>query len=521
MKKKFNLIIIPILFLYAFMLFYKAETVSITDDARYYMEAAKNYSSYFTEGYKGFRYFDKNFIDRYWMFNNEHPSFAKLLMAGGYLFFHKLLGVNPEFVTFRYGISIMALILLLFIFDFTRRVFSLKAAVFASLFFIFLPRTFFHARVATLDFTVGAASFIFVYSYYRAFTSKFWTVMTGITFGLALATKLNAPFMVVPVVIHYLIIKREDIFKKRSIKALFPRQFISMLIISMPLFFMIWPWMWHDTVNRMSNYISFHTKHYGILMYYLGEIYREPRPPFTAPLVMTLMTVPVMVLFFSAVLPFIYRKKDSSENSPLMLVTLAALFSVFPVIISPVFYSGVKLFQPLFPFLAIMAGLGLALTLEKAEIKKREIKYGFAVLIFIPQIIGFISVSPNHLSYYNEISGGTKGALIHGMERHYYDLFYNDISTYFNEKCSKQRCDVCVMPNGGEYIYPASILKKGKELTNNFRYISNCETADYLILTHEYRWESYPHLLKQLKNEKAVYTKKEEEVPLFTIFKLK
>jgi len=205
--KKIKLLTPVLLALFYFtVLFYEADKVSITDDARFYMEAGEYYSSYFIDGYKDFKYFEKRFIDKYWHINHEHPPFAKLLIASGHIVFYKWLKILPKTVSLRIGISIMAVIMLLFLFDFTKRAFSYRAAIFASIFFIFLPRTFFHARVATLDFTVAATSFIFIYFYYRGLTSKLFAWLTGIAFGVALASKLNAPFMVVPVLMHYFFI---------------------------------------------------------------------------------------------------------------------------------------------------------------------------------------------------------------------------------------------------------------------------------------------------------------------------
>ncbi|HNT27997.1 MAG TPA: glycosyltransferase family 39 protein, partial [bacterium] len=237
------MVLMPILLagFYFFLLLYQAERVAITDDARFYMDAARSYGDYLEAGWNGFKYFDRGFIDRYWQNNHEHPSFAKLLMAGGYLV-HKKFGILRETVAYRVGISALAAVLLLFLFSFVRRAVSFRAAVFAALFFMFLPRTFFHARVATLDFTVGATCFIFVYCYWRGLTSRSWAWMTGVAFGFALASKLNAPFMVLPVLVHYCVVKWGDL-KRWPVRTIFAPQFVSMLLLSLPVFFALWPWL--------------------------------------------------------------------------------------------------------------------------------------------------------------------------------------------------------------------------------------------------------------------------------------
>ncbi|HRZ79266.1 MAG TPA: glycosyltransferase family 39 protein [bacterium] len=505
---------------YLFMLIYQAEKVAITDDARFYMSAAKSYSSYFENCGLSMKCFDQATIDRYWKENNEHPPFAKLLMASGYFVFHKKLKMLDEIRALRIGISLFAVVLLLFIFSLTRRAFSFNAAVFASLFFIFLPRTFFHARVATLDFAVAGTSFIFVYCYWRGFSSKFWAWMTGIAFGIALATKLNAPFMVLPVLIHFIYVKRHEL-GKRPVKTIFAPQFVSMLLFSLPLFFMMWPWLWHLTIKRFGDYVAFHMHHYGILMYYLGKIYSTPRPPWHGPLVMMLLTTPVITLLFASVSPMLYKWKEEKDNfSPMLLVILSAVVSISALMFLPApYYSGVKLFQPFFPFLAVMAGYGLYTVLKNATVLPERYRFAPAVFMFIPVIFSMIDLRHDHLSYYNEMAGGTKGASMYGNEQHYYDLFYRDMTDFFNQECAKKVCKVSFEPNAKEYDPSSGILKRAGYLTNNFRF-SRAGNADYFVLTHEYRWRQYPSILRNSAKLRQVYTMKRQGVPMFTVFKL-
>lgn len=504
---------------YFFMLTWQSERVAVTDDARFYFEAAESYAEYFEKGFDGFRFFEKSFIDRHWRKNNEHPPLAKILMASGYII-HKHSGFMKKHVSFRVGISILASLLLLFIFSFAKHAFSFRAAVFSSLFFIFFPRVFFHARVATLDFAVGAFSFIFVYAYWRGFNSRFWAWMTGPVFGLALASKLNAPFMAAAVLFHYCFLNRDYILKKPW-KIFTVTQFVSMLIFSMPVFFMLWPWMWYDTVQRMINYIAFHLNHYGILMYYLGEIYSEPRPPWHAPLIMTVFTVPVVAFFCVLISPFVYpRRNEKQNNSAFFLMFSAALVSIAVLMFLPApFYSGVKLFQPFFPFFAVIAGTGLYYLLKKTSFISGKLRYSLFILIFISPVLDIIDLRHDHLSYYSEIAGGTKAALKYRMERQYYDLFYYDMTEFFNEKLSKP-ANIHVIPNGKEYYHTSRILKDAGMLTEYYN-PSEFTDADWLVLIHEYRWPKYPELLRAHRHRKPVFISYRQGVPLYSVYRLK
>jgi len=135
-------------------------------------------------------------------------------------------------------------------------------------------------------------------------------------------------------------------------------------------------------------------------------------------------------------------------------------------------------------------------------------------------IISMTDLNHDHLSYYNELAGGTKGAALFKTERHYYDLFYYDLVEFFNDKCEKKRCWVSFEPNGKEYDPSSGILKRGGYLTKNFIY-SEPERADFLVLTHEYRWKDYPFLLRKYKNFEKIQTLEKQGVELLTIFKKK
>ncbi len=502
---------------YLFLLVYQAERVAITDDARFYMDAAQSYANYLERGWNGFKYFDKRFIDTYWHNNHEHPSFAKLLMASGYLV-HKKFGVMRETVSYRVGISVLAAVTLLFLFSFVHRAFSFRAAIFASLFFIFLPRTFFHARVATLDFTVGATCFIFVYCYWRGLSSRFWAWMTGVAFGLALASKLNAPFMVAPVLVHYFFVKRHDLLR-RPVRTVFAPQFVSMLLFSIPLFFALWPWLWHDTIARFKEYVAFHVNHYGISMYYLRDIYSTPRPPWSAPFVMALVTTPLLTMLCAVFGLFFYRwHEEMRGNAPMMLVVLSAFVAIGTVMFLPApFYSGVKLFQPFFPFLAILAGVGLWQVLDRATILPMRLRYALFFLVYLPAIVAMIDLRHDHLSYYSELIGGTKGAAKYGFETHYYDLFYYDLVQFFNREL-KNYTAVAFDPNGKEYPFTSNYLKRAKLLTPKFAYTDD-KDASYYVITHEYRWREYPDLLRKHKWRRPVYILRRQGIPLVTVYR--
>ncbi|HNT29109.1 MAG TPA: hypothetical protein PKH10_13145, partial [bacterium] len=278
-------------------------------------------------------------------------------------------------------------------------------------------------------------------------------------------------------------------------------------------------WLWHDIVARFKEYVLFHVNHYGISMYYLGEVYSTPRPPWSAPFVMMLVTTPLLTVLCAVLGFLLYRWSDDRDRRrPMLLVSLSAFVAIGTVMFLPApFYSGVKLFQPFFPFLAVAAGVGLWRVLDRATILPERWRFAPFGVVFIPVILSMVDLRHDHLSYYSELIGGTKGAAQYKFETHYYDLFYYDLAEYFNREL-KTFSPVAFDPNGKEYPFTSGYLKRAKLLTPKFYYSDNKDAAAYYVLTHEYRWREYPDLLRKVKWRTPVYVLERQGVPLLTVY---
>ena len=185
--------------------------------------------------------------ERYWSYNFEHPGLTKLLFAASHLVFTTWLGVLPDALAWRLPAFAFAGLLSywLCLLGLSR---SRAAGVLAPLLFWCAERTFFHGHLACFDIPICAM---------WAGVGLAWLRGTGPrlagTYGLALAVKHNAWFLPPVLLVHALLLPREQ--RSAALRKL-PWLLLSPLVL-----FAAWPLLWHDPLRHLRDWIAFHTQH--------------------------------------------------------------------------------------------------------------------------------------------------------------------------------------------------------------------------------------------------------------------
>ena len=553
--------------------------IGLTDDVDFYARASLRYSEWFGRAANDLAHFKtdafrSNVSDQYWGDNREHPPFAKLVMGFTHSIFHNLLGVAGTIDGLRLGTILLSTLLALMLFLLAYEEIGVAASVFAPLALLTMPRFFFHSHAETLDVPVAATFFLSFFAFWKAQRSWRWALFAGVAFGFALSTKLNAPFLLVMLVLWWLV-KNASEFGWEKTKGLvipaIPLWLPSMVFIGFFVFFVMWPWLWFDTFQRLGGYMGFHLKHYGILFSYFGKIYDTPFAPWHAPWVMAGITTPPLTLVLALfgivlsllaivgarhALPFEVRRTQEGgrpgegqpqgvaptsfisghENASIdrardfkTLLLLGCLFTIGPVsFLGTPKYGGVKLFLPFFPFLILLGGISVqwladcsvrALKAAQKPVLTNVLAIGIPVLLVLPAGVSLARVHPYHLSYYNAVIGGLEGAANAGMERQYYDIFYRGLVDWMNKDLPEYAA-VTFLPNNKEYVRSGPWYKRDGILRNDIRLV-DLSQAQYLVLTHEERWPEWPSLKNQYSKYPVIHEIKVEGVPLLTVYKLK
>src|SRR5690606_20428217 len=119
-----------------------------------------------------------------------------------------------------------------------------------------------------------------------------FALFTGIALGAAIATKVTALALPIPLMIWGQLYKRRDYASN-----VFAMAFIAPLVA-----LALWPWLWHDTFARAVNYLGFYLNHQKTALFYLGRIwgFGSPDAPITYAPHLTILVLPVWMLFFLA-----------------------------------------------------------------------------------------------------------------------------------------------------------------------------------------------------------------------------
>ncbi len=333
-----------------------------------------------------------------------------------------------------------------FVFLFAAEAFGTKAGFFSAISLIFMPRFFANSLYVTLDAPTAAMVLVATYFFWKGLKSRRWGILAGVAFGLALASKINAYFLPFILLSWFIVAYRDKLliiargvakrtFRLRSV----PVAVYSFLLLSPIVFFLSWPWLWFDTLPRYLELVA--TKDtITISSYYMGNMFGrvEGMLPWHYTWVMAAITLPVTILIFvligsSRAIRDIVTLRDRN--------TILILFgAIIPMLIfsSPFAtpHDGVRIYLNVFPFFAILSGLGASIA---ADYIGRFFKWkmltmaAITLLIALPFVFAMSEGMNTVAVYYNEIVGGSKGAMANGFEMDYSGVSYLDVVWWLNE----------------------------------------------------------------------------------------
>ena len=392
------------------------EGVGFAWDESYYYEPALKAADWLTELLRGGKPTDAASIEEFWEERHEHPSIQKFLSGVS-------LRIFPDearsLEAMRLPMAILFGMTLSLIYMVGRRAFGPLSGLAAAVLYATLPRIFGHAHFATMETVLLFMMMLTLFCFLRGLDSAFWAAMTGVSLGLLLATKINAFFLPVPLVLWAHLYAR-----RRYVNNLF-----AMLTLGPVVWMLAWPWLWNDTAQRILEYLFFHTVHQKTSVYFMGTIFGGPGAEATAPwfypLVMIGVTTPLAHLLLMLV--GVGRTLVHPHRRPygtLFLMCAAVMLGVACMPSTPK-YDGLRLFLPAFPFLALLGGSGFVSIVTRGARGRgrggrgpparggrgpRGAARGRVALRRRAARVAIARYRPFWLSYYNPLVGGLAGA---------------------------------------------------------------------------------------------------------------
>lgn len=543
----------------------------LTDDDDFYIPAGNDYAAWLGRVARlDPSAFGKSAVDAAFDANHEHPPVAKYAFGVSGAVFSGLLGPisGPRVGTVLFATLAAAAMLWMAIMQLGPRRGTLLGVVSIGM-LLLLPRFFFHARAATLDVPVAGMYAATAALALRAERKRWAALLLGPVFGLATATKLNAPFFVVPYIAYAILVRGGTAgaaFGPGGGRGLrlpsLPAGLLSMAVLGPLTFFASWPWMWFDVFERVRQYVSFHLGHYGIYFLYFGRLYeKDPYAPWHMPFVMAATTIPVAVSVLAVIgiiagAPRVWdriymgyaasaaggkEQEGLREGELLLFLALNAAATIFTVALSGgAKYGGAKLFMPFFPFWCLLAGYGALRLYEglsrpwdwahpslgegSTDPDQRTVRgrwAGVVLAVTFALVLGsglaqHLRFASTPLSQYNAVVGGLRGATALGFERQYYDLAFRDLLQVLNDR-APPNTKLHFLPNNWEYVRTFKWYRREGTLRPDLSVVNAEAGADWIVLTHERRFRRYGEDLKRARGWNVVLEHRVDGVPLWTI----
>ncbi|MBI4765845.1 MAG: hypothetical protein HY787_14810 [Deltaproteobacteria bacterium] len=154
---------------------------------------------------------------------------------------------------------------------------------------------------------------------------------------------------------------------------------------------------------------------------FFNKIYSTSHLPWYYSFFMLGVSIPLSILFsvVAGVIATLPKFRSSPER--ILPVFCASFPLILPLLPGAVIHDGVRLLLPVFPFLAILAGVGFnaLVGVFPARIKAKGGKILTSMtmgIILVPAFFSLLNIHPFELSYYNALVGGVKGADQKGLE---------------------------------------------------------------------------------------------------------
>ncbi|MBL8091734.1 MAG: glycosyltransferase family 39 protein [Anaerolineales bacterium] len=434
LKKRSAIQIATLISIFVFVLLVAtAPRIGLTWDEPAYIAASESYIKWYGELFTNpSQALTDESITNAWTINKEHPPLNKVW--SGFVWSITKNFTN-DLLAHRLGNMVLVAILAGLLYFWIQDSYGQVAGFASVAALLTMPRFFFHAHLSALDVPAAFSAFVVTFLFWKTLdkTGWKWSILLGVVWGLALATKINAAFVIVTFGLWLLIFRREI--------NQFVRLFI-MGIIAIPVFFLAWPWLYHHTVERITEYILFITvNHWEIGQYYLGQFFMPPPWHFGFVMLWAVLPITLTILYFTGFISSAIARQDEGVSWLLFLSALTPILAI--AIGQSMVYDNERLIMVSFPFLAGLAGVGfayLASSIEKLSgqlNKPKVVRSGIvllALIAFAPQIISMIRLYPHLLSYYGESVGGLRGATELGLETTYWCESYQLALPILNEQ---------------------------------------------------------------------------------------
>lgn len=498
--------------------------IGLTWDEPAYMRAASEYTEWQSRFIgEGGLLLEPAIMRAYWEYNHEHPPMVKVWLGW-------VEAALPESINdidrFRFGAMLLAAALVSLVSVVVAQHTAPWVAPITAFVLLAMPRFFFHAHLAALDVPGALAYTIVLLGFWALRNSPRWwasTLLLGVVFGLALATKINAAF-VLPVLFAWWVMQSREWHLLARI--------IIMALLGSLIFVAVWPWLWVNPVEHLVGYLLWVTvSHWQIPQWWLGQSLLPP-PWYFAPL-MAVMVTPVAMLI-GAIAGAVAGLRAPTQRSFTVLLIVATLMPLMALMASSTVYDNDRLFMPFFPFIAMLVGMAIWHWYTWLGSHKVTGQRWLTVLAVLAILASPVSTSlrlwPHLLSYYSESVGGLPGAQRLRMDHTYWNETYRAGMRFIDDQAEP---GATVWIESWSQDVPHTYQRAGMARTD-ITYVSGDGSsiwgtplpriplvdADYVMITFRFAGWTPPVWALMSGNNQPIYTVERDGVTLLAIYRM-
>lgn len=342
-----------------------------------------------------------------------HPPLNDVLAAVFNKIFYQNLNLFGDLESYRLFIIFSIFLASIFIGYFMWKEFGLIASIVSSLAFCSYPLILGEQHFNIKDPVEASFYTITILTTYWAIKkNKFsWFLVAIFAFSIALGTKFNIVFCIIPLVFWFLfyIYKNYSKVNKNKLIRNIVIAYLITPIISLGILILSYPTLWKNPINGLLSIVKFYKE--------VGYPSSQPQNLYSIGFINTFPTLwiiystpPVLIGLFLFTL--VYIKKLIDRNDFVLLLFLWFLIVVGRnSLFGALSYGGVRIIMEYVPALCMLAGVGADFIGKSFKNKKNKILILFMVIsCFVPTILKLIKIHPNENVYFNFLIGGLAGA---------------------------------------------------------------------------------------------------------------
>src|SRR5689334_18869163 len=358
-------------------------------------------------------------------YNVPHPPLSRILSGLTHLFLHPFL---DKFTSYRVAPALFFAALVTVAYLWLKELFGELAGIFSALTILLMPNLFAFAHMAVTDLPLASLWFLTTYAFWKGIKNCLWSILLGVVWGLALATKFPAVLIPIPVVLWAQMFQRNR----------YSNNIFAMLFVAPLIMLAMQPYLWHNTGVRVLEFLyegitrgNRPDTNFGVAFF--GSTLLSSQLPWYYSFFIVGVTTPepFILLALIGILSIAWR---SEQRAALMLFLVSGMFVMsLGLLPGAVLHDGVRQLVSALPFMAALAAAGFHsvfsllvqlgsqhLQLARLNVGKVKIAVFLLPLFCLSPLLDLYLSHPFQLSYYNRLVGGPPGAYHVGLETSYF-----------------------------------------------------------------------------------------------------